>query len=137
MTNYIHRLIIIIPASRQSAFNTFFKNNIDTVGGERTFSVGLNYSGLASSPITHYWAGISLTDIELGRIMIRLAQLSGISEPSNWDSMTRLQKLSWVLDNRVSILSAIGVRIFRDDIDGEWTRGVDALTEHSILRAEN
>src|SRR5687767_4331326 len=102
MTDYLHRFTVIIPAASKDAFNNYIKNNVDSVGGERTCTIGLSASG--SAPATHYWSSIALTNQELLKIAQRLAILAGLSQPSNWDSMTRAQKKQWFLDNRQTII---------------------------------
>ena len=52
-TLYIRRAIIIVPSADQSGANTYFKNNIDTIGGDQTFMSELSSDG--ETPVTHYF----------------------------------------------------------------------------------
>ncbi len=47
------RVTIVIPASNIKSANTWMKESIDKVGGERTFRHGLSADG--QTPATHYW----------------------------------------------------------------------------------
>lgn len=63
LTDYTVEVYIAVPAARQDQANTYFKNNIDLVGGENTFRAGL--SGDGTAPATWYWChgSLKLTDL--------------------------------------------------------------------------
>jgi len=52
-TSYTRRAIIIVPNADAAGANTYFKNNIDTIGGDQTFTAALSTDGM--SPGTHCW----------------------------------------------------------------------------------
>jgi len=54
-------LIIVVPVGLAIQANQRCKE-IDPVGGERTFTVGLSLTGQA--PATHHWCGWNLSDDE-------------------------------------------------------------------------
>jgi hypothetical protein len=119
-TQHTHRLLIVIPASRQTAMQNWWGNNIDasdTTGS--TWTVGLSATG--SAPATHYWACVALTPAQIKLIIQRLCNLSGITIPSGLASYTKAQIVQWITDNLVAIRIATGVRILRDDNDGIWS----------------
>jgi hypothetical protein len=60
VTVYTRRLLCVIPASQQAAANAAAKV-VDPVGGERTFTVGLNASGRDTDAPTHYWCSWQMT----------------------------------------------------------------------------
>ena len=121
MTQFQHRLLIIVPVARQAAFNTWWAVNIDTVGaGDKTFTTSLNASGLEADPPTHYWACMSLTSAELKKVVLRLLQLAGITPPADWDTFTRDEKRDWLRGQIPAIRTAIGVRLLVDDNDRQW-----------------
>jgi len=57
-TAYTKRLIIVVSAVVSSACNDESKK-VDTVRGDKTFTVGLSETG--SSPVTHYWCNWVMT----------------------------------------------------------------------------
>jgi len=52
-TDYIRRAIIIVSNADVAGANTYFKDNIDTIGGDLTFTTPISEDGL--SPGTHCW----------------------------------------------------------------------------------
>lgn len=61
-TAYTRRLIIVVPVAVASQANVRAKE-VDTVGGERTFSVGLVPVGSpAGTPPTYYWCSWAMTN---------------------------------------------------------------------------
>lgn len=60
MSTMTTRYLMIIPSAMQVAANQAFKAQVDPIGGENTFTQGLNASGLATDAITHYWSSIVL-----------------------------------------------------------------------------
>jgi len=77
------RVTIVIPAAQIASVNKWMKDNIDKIGGDKTFHIGLSATG--SAPATHYWTcfGAISTDI-LGNIKGNL----GFSKDS--DLITKL-----------------------------------------------
>ena len=72
MTAYTRRLLCIVPAVRQQQANDLAKQ-VDTAGGEQTFTAGLVPVGSpAGTTPTHYWCGWSLTTAEWNAIKSRL-----------------------------------------------------------------
>lgn len=72
MTAYTRRLLIVVPASEQAAANTRAKE-VDTAGGERTFTAGLVPVGSPSGTApSHYWCGWTVTQAEFDAIRSRL-----------------------------------------------------------------
>jgi hypothetical protein len=51
---YTIRILFVVPANLRVAANNTFKTSLDTLGGERTFTVGLSATG--NNPVSHYWA---------------------------------------------------------------------------------
>lgn len=125
-TIHLHRLLVIIPASSQASFNTWCINNLNE--GGLAFTVGLNATGLAADPITHYWNCRAYTNAELKLIVNRLCVLSGLTLPANWDTRTRAQKKAIVASNLDTIKTQVGIADIRfDDNDGVWSSYSAAL----------
>ena len=54
------RVLIVIQAADKDAANAFAKAQIDPVGGEQTFSIGLSETG--AEPVTHFWCSTLMPD---------------------------------------------------------------------------
>lgn len=67
MTQHKFRCIIAIRASKRVAANTFWKNNIDRNGGDRTFTQGLSPTG--DLPATWFWCSTSLQKWQLAKLV--------------------------------------------------------------------
>ena len=54
------RVLIVIQAADKDAANAFAKAQIDPVGGDKTFSIGLSESG--AEPPSHFWCSTLMPD---------------------------------------------------------------------------
>lgn len=133
-TQWLNRLLIAIPAAQKDTFNLFWANNIDTDGaGDKTFTVGLNATGLATDAVTYYVANTALTNAQLRKIIVRLCGLAGVTVPADWDTYTRAQKRAWLAANWPTIRTKTGVRaMVLDDNDGAWSDYAASLTAASL-----
>ena len=66
------RFLIIISATDKTAVNTLAKSQLDTKGGERTFSIGLSAAG--NAPVTHYWCSSVVSEDKMERVTDLSAQ---------------------------------------------------------------
>lgn len=126
-TQHIHRLLLVVPAARCAGLNAWVRANLDITGGD-WFTPSLSATGAA--PTTHAWASFALTDSQGKKLLMRLAQQSGLTQPANWDTMTRAQKKSWLISNRATVKSGIGVYIEpgENDVAGGWPDPQAVLT---------
>lgn len=67
---YSKRLIIVVNANAKTQANTRGKE-VDTRGGEHTFTVGLSVTG--KEPATHYWCSWAMRDDEKSAVEMKLA----------------------------------------------------------------
>ena len=113
---YIHRLWAVIPASNQSAANTWITANLNPDGGPWFAGSGLSVSG--NTPATYFWINTALTDADLTTLLTYLCGLVSVSLPSNWDTYQQTDKQSWVSLN-MTVTS--GLTLLLDDNLGAWT----------------
>lgn len=130
MTNFLHRVLILCPAARQAAFNTWANANLDPAGGS-WFTVGLSATG--NIPATFYACNAALTAPQLKLLMQRLCTLASITPPAGWDGLTRTQQKQWLIDQRSAIFNATGIRIRVADNDGTWDDPQGELTQDGLL----
>lgn len=137
ITQWQHRLFISIPAAQQSAFNQFWAANVDKDGaGDKTFTVGLNASGLATDAVSDVITNTALTDPQLKSVMTYLCQLVHVTFPKDWDKWTRAQKQSWVVATAPTF-AAIGIKALTlDDNDGVWSDTTATLTKAGLKPIE-
>lgn len=64
MTQHKFKCLIAVKAGKRNAANTFWKNNIDRVGGDKTFTQGLTPNGAP----TWYWCSSVLQEWQLRKI---------------------------------------------------------------------
>jgi len=128
-TQHIHRLVLIVPAARCAGLNAWIVANLDATGSD-WFTPSLSATG--SLPATHAWASFACTDQEADKLLLRLAQQSGVAKPAGWDTYTRAQKRAWLLSKKAAVRSAIGVLAHGFDNDGVWDAAEDRLTEMGL-----
>jgi len=119
-TQHIRRLYLICPEARVAAFNTWAASNLQEPGTGNWLSVGLNPTGDTALPVTHRHFCAALTEEDLKRILIRLCVLAALTQPSNWDSLSAVQKAQWIADNRPLIKAVTGVWFSVSANDGNW-----------------
>jgi hypothetical protein len=124
-TQHLHRVLLVVPAARADAFNSWVKSSgLDPQGGD-WLAVGLSPTG--EPPPTFYWCSTAMTNQELKLFMQRLCSMSGIAPPATWDTMSRQQKKQWLLNQRQEIRQQTGVWVAPMDNDGVWDNPADAL----------
>ena len=116
-TQHTFRLFLLIRAAQQASFNTWFAANIDTLGGDRTFTASLSPTGIA--PATHYFCAISLTAQQMGLVIRRLATLAGIPLP-DWSAMTREERVDWLQASLPTIQTILSIRVRWDVSTAGW-----------------
>lgn len=124
-TQYLHRLLFVVPAASVTAFNTWIRNNLDASGGDWLVA---NLSASGSAPFSHGWCCFAATIPELKKVMQRLCTLASITPPADWDTKTKAQKKQWLVDQRQPIQTATGIRVHEMNNDGVWDNVQLALT---------
>lgn len=67
MTKHGYRALIAVRASRKNAANLYWKNNIDRIGGENTFTTGISATG--NPPPTWFLAYTQLLEWQLAKLV--------------------------------------------------------------------
>ena len=86
-TNHIKRLIIVVPIGAGAIANERAKD-VDSRGGDLTFTVGLSATG--KSPATHYWCSWSMTSDDEANIRAKMLtdELIGKAQVFDGGAMT-------------------------------------------------
>lgn len=120
-TSFLHRLIVVCPASRFAALNTFWRAQIDSADDVTTWP-GLNATGLPADPVTHRWCSTALTETLLRPIIVQVCGLASVTPPTvgTWNGWTRAEKRGWLAGVRASFLASTGIWLALSDNDGAW-----------------
>ena len=112
MTEFIRRAIIVVNKGNRVAANAASKQ-VDTVGGEFTFTVELSPSG--NLPATHFWANWQMLESERAELRSLLDAIPGQSEQvfdlSSFDPAEALPTPAEVLRSMVPPLKRIEVSV--------------------------
>ena len=130
-TNYIYRLILIVPSNRCGPLNAWIKQNVDP-NGQNWFVPSLSANGVA--PATHAWASFSMTSDDSDQFLDRLLVQASMGKPNDWNSKGRAGKKQWLKDSRAEVKAKIGVWIVPMDNDGEWDDPTQALTDMGLQK---
>lgn len=82
MTEYTHRVLIIIPAASRDAANAAAVQLTANTADAFTFTVGLSPNGV--EPITHYWCSVALREADYQAVQQMKAAFTG-SEVIDWN----------------------------------------------------
>lgn len=119
VTDRQFRFAAIVPNALINGMNNWVRNNIDPSGGNWLIS---KLSATGNAPATHGWFSAGLTVQEIKKMTSRLCVLAGISLPSNWDDMNKQQKMNWLVSQRNTINTNIGVYFQASNNDGVWDK---------------
>jgi hypothetical protein len=72
-----NKIIIVIPASDQATCNAYMKENWDSEGGDKTFTVGLSANG--EEPFSHYWCNWRVDAATESAVTTHFAGVTGAS----------------------------------------------------------
>lgn len=130
-TQHTHRLLMLIPASRQANVQSWWSQNIDPADGGTTWTVGLSPDGLA--PATFYWISAALRPAEMREVLSKLCELASITVPPDLGSYSREQIVNWLQDNMPAVQAATGIRVRRDDNETAWSDPVAEAAAAGLL----
>lgn len=128
-TQYLHRILAIVPWSRCGVLNGWVRLRIDPTG-EDWFTPTLSITGAA--PATHAIASWACTDAIAWEFVSRVCDQAGIPVPDGFPGWTRQEKKDWLASRHAAILAAIGVYVVGADNDGDWPDPSSALAEMGL-----
>lgn len=128
-TLFQHRLIVVCPAARFNALNTFWRAQVDAADDVATWP-GLNATGSPSDPVTHRWCSTALTEPLLRPIIVQVCNLASVTPPTapTWNSWGGQQKRDWLVTARTGLFSATGIWLALADNTGDWDDPAGVLT---------
>lgn len=121
MTDYLHRILLIVPVAKVAAVVAWLQANVDPTC-PANLGPGLNASGLAADPVTYRWQCACWNDLQCRQILTKICQLATTTPPTinTWNSWTGPQKRTWLLSVRAAILTGYGALVNLAANDGNW-----------------
>lgn len=139
VTLYTDRLLLIVPVARIAGFAAWWAARV--AAGQLEYDNPAVWpelvpaAGADDAPASHQWSYGCYTRPQLKIIAGRLAALTGITLPANWDTLTHEQRKQWGRSKQEEILAAVGVLVVPEiNTDATWDRTDDALTAMSLKR---
>ena len=128
------RLVVIVPVGKMAAFAAWYQANIDPDDYCSRWA-GLNLTGDASAA-THQWASMALKDAELKAILLKAAQIGGVTPPTNaqWTSWDLAAKAAWVNSVRAALFTTAGIYLDLCDNAGGVFTDPDSIIQVVALR---
>lgn len=137
-TLFVHRLIVVCPASRYGTLGTWWKANMDPADDVSGWPK-LNPSGLSTDAETHRWCSTALNEAQLRLIIVRVCNLAGVAVPTatQWNSWTRAEKRAWLASTRNQLYTNTGIWLDLSDGDGAWNEPESVLTALGLKRRQS
>jgi len=123
VTQYLYRLIAVIPASMQAQVNAWITANVDPAPAGPWLTNGLSATG--ATPPSHYFFDAGLNASQFCTIVAQIASTAGVSVPANWASMGFADQAVWISANVAAIKQASGVSLNLSDNTSIWTDAVN------------
>ncbi len=133
-TNFVHRILLIVPVAKVAAVVTWFQVNVGANAVDTGLGPGLSATGAA--PATHNWMSGSFIDNDCKAILAKLCQLASVTPPTGptWNGWTQVEKIAWLLTVQAAILSGYGAFVTLSDNTGIWSDSSTALSTMGLLR---
>lgn len=118
-SQFLYRLIAVVPAAMQSQVNAWIAANIDPPPAGPWLTNGLSATGVA--PASHYLFDAGLTASQFTTIVAQIASTAGVTVPANWSTMGFSAQSAWITANVSTIRQANGVSLNLSDNTGVWS----------------
>ena len=128
MTDYLFRVLLIVPASRKAGLDAFISEEFDDA---EWLIVELSPTGTA--PATHYATCFSCTMDDTSKWADRLATDGGVSLPPEFSGYTADQRIQFITASRPALKQNTGVIVYVCRNDGEWF-DVEQILAGEILK---
>jgi len=123
VTQYLYRLIAVVPAAMQSQLNAWVTANIDPAPAGPWLTNGLSATGTGTP--SHYFFDAGLNASQFCAIVAQIASTAGVSVPANWATMAFADQAVWISANVAAIKQASGVSLNLSDNTSIWTDAVN------------
>ena len=129
MTDYLFRVLLIVPSDRKAGLDAFIRDEFDDA---EWLVVELSATGTA--PATHYATCFACTMDDSSRWANRLTSEGGVPLPPQFDSYTADQRVAFMEAASAALkqLTGVVVRVCRND--GQWFDVEGLLFNEGLVR---
>ena len=132
MTDYLFRVLLIVPSSRKAGLDAFIREEFDD---SEWLVVELSPPGTA--PATHYATCFACTMDQSGRWAERLATDGGVPLPPEFSGYTADQRIQFITAARQALKQNTGVIVYVCRNDGEWFDVEQILQAEGLVRIQS
>lgn len=115
MTDYLFRVLLIVPSSRKAGLDAFIRDEFDDAAW---LTVELSATGTA--PVTHYATGFACTYSQSTKWAERLTTEGGVPLPPGFATMTPDQRIQFMEAARPTLKQLTGVIVDVCRNDQQW-----------------
>ena len=132
MTDYLFRVLLIVPSSRKAGLDAFISEEFDDA---EWLIVELSATGTA--PTTHYATYFACTMDQSSRWAERLATDGGVLLPPEFSGYTADQRIGFITAARPALKQNTGVIVYVCRNDGEWFDVEQILQAEGLVRIQS
>ena len=129
MTDYLFRVLLIVPSSRKAGLDAFITEEFDSA---EWLVVELSSTG--NAPATHYATCFACTMADTSKWADRLATDGGVPLPPEFAYYDADQRIQFITAARPSLKANTGVIVYVCRNDGEWFDVEAILAGESLKR---
>ena len=132
MTDYLFRVLLIVPASRKAGLDEFIADEFDAAEW-----LIVELSAIGTAPATHYATCFACTMEQSSRWADRLATDGGVSLPPEFSYYNADQRIAFMAAARPTLKANTGVIVYVCRNDGEWFDVEAILQQEGLVRIQS
>lgn len=132
MTDYLFRVLLIVPSARKSGLDAFIVEEFDD---EEWLVVDLSATGTA--PATHYATCFACTMSDTFKWADRLATDGGVPLPPEFSGYTADQRIGFIAAARGTLKQNTGVIVYVCRNDQQWFDVEQILQQEGLVRIQS
>jgi hypothetical protein len=129
MTDYLFRVLLIVPSARKAGLDAFISEEFDDA---EWLIVELSATG--SAPVTHYATCFACTMDDTSKWADRLATDGGVQLPPEFAYYNADQRIAFMTAARPALKANTGVAVYVCRNDQQWFDVEQILTGETIKR---
>ena len=132
MTNYLFRVLLIVPSSRKAGLDAFIREEFD----DSEWLV-VELSSMGNAPATHYATCFACTMEQSSRWAERLSTDGGVPLPPEFSGYTADQRIQFITAARQALKQNTGVIVYVCRNDREWFDVEQILQAEGLVRIQS
>jgi len=125
MTDYLFRVLLIVPSARKAGLDAFIQEEFDDAAW-----LVVELSATGTAPATHYGTCFACTMSDTSKWADRLATDGGVSLPPEFQYYNADQRIAFMAASRPTLKANTGVVVYVCRNDQQW------FDVEAILQAE-